>query len=95
MGCLPISTQPPYFQDRDLDIVQLSGSGPNTGRQQSSHAHQAILHPDRCEMLVPDLGADKVWRFSKNDTGKWEIRGFVQYEPGSGPRHVAFFGILN
>jgi len=88
---LPISTQPPCFPECEFDIVQLSGSGPNTERQQSSHPHQAILHPEREELLVPDLGADKVWRFSKNDTGKWEVRGCVQYQPGSGPRHVAFF----
>lgn len=90
---LPISTQPPYFQDGDLNIVQLSGSGPNTGRQQSSHPHQVIMHPEREELLVPDLGADKVWRFGKNDAGKWEIRGSVQYSLGSGPRHVTFYGI--
>lgn len=93
MACLQISTQPPYFQEQKLDIVQLSGSGPNIERQQSSHAHQAILHPERQELLVPDLGADKVWRFSKNEAGKWEICGYVQYQPGSGPRHVTFFGI--
>jgi len=89
VASLPISVQPPYIQGGELAIVQLSGSGPNKERQQSSHAHQVVLHPEREEWLMVDLGADKVWRFGKDDTGKWEIRGHVQYTPGSGPRHVA------
>lgn len=43
--------------------------------------------------MIPDLGADKVWRLSKSN-GKWEIRGHVSFTRGGGPRHVAFHGIL-
>lgn len=40
------------------------------------------------EILVPDLGADKVWRLVKNGT-IWQVAGFVQHLAGSGPRHIA------
>lgn len=82
----------PVFQSTPSALVQLSGSGPNQARQLSSHAHQAILHPDREELLIPDLGADKVWRFTKAETGKWEIGGHIKYSSGGGPRHVTFYG---
>lgn len=90
----PLSSSPPHFsQDTPTETIQLKGSGPNPDRQESSHAHQAILHPERKELLIPDLGADKVWRLSKSK-GKWEISGNVSYCPGGGPRHVAFHGIF-
>jgi len=74
-------------------------AGHNPARQESSHAHQAILHPTSGELLVPDLGADKVCRFKKTDTGKWQSKSEsgsgigmdIQYEAGGGPRHVAFY----
>ena len=50
------------------------------------------MHPEREELLIPDLGADKVWRMSKSGGEKWEIVGYVSYSPGVGPRHVAFYG---
>jgi 6-phosphogluconolactonase (cycloisomerase 2 family) len=74
-------------------------AGRNPARQESSHAHQAILHPTSGELLVPDLGADKVCRFKKTDTGKWQSKSGsgsgmdIQYEAGGGPRHVAFYSI--
>ncbi|KAG9123157.1 hypothetical protein FRC07_000170 [Ceratobasidium sp. 392] len=59
-----------------------------------SHPHQAVEVGD--EVLVPDLGADKVWRLRQQlpSTGQapvpnWQVRGFVQQPAGSGPRHIA------
>jgi len=41
------------------------------------------------EILIPDLGADKIWRLSPSaETGEWTIRGEIACEPGSGPRHI-------
>lgn len=44
---------------------------------------------------MPDLGADKTWRFIKDDKGAWSPAGHVDYKPGSGPRHVIFHGVFN
>ncbi|KAL0955550.1 hypothetical protein HGRIS_001787 [Hohenbuehelia grisea] len=91
VSVLPISTSPPYFLADAPTATQLVGSGPNAQRQESSHAHQVYTHNtlDGVELLVPDLGSDKVWRFGKSDDGSWKIRGHVAYPAGAGPRHVA------
>ncbi|KAL5483101.1 hypothetical protein ACEPAI_8330 [Sanghuangporus weigelae] len=78
--------------------LRFSGSGPCTERQVSSHPHQvyfakrgsaATLGPTD-EILVPDLGSDKVWRLSQNAEGKWEKKSEITYNLhlGGGPRHV-------
>ncbi|THH03776.1 hypothetical protein EW145_g6014 [Phellinidium pouzarii] len=55
-----------------------------------SHPHMALENGK--EVLVPDLGADKIWRLVQTapDTpGSWDIQGFIQQPNGSGPRHIA------
>lgn len=90
---IPISPEAPFIRPGGPSAtIKLSGSGPNADRQEAAHAHQVIFHPQRAELLVPDLGADKVWRLLKGDDGLWEIRGHVAYPPGAGPRHVSFYG---
>jgi len=83
----PISSTAPYFLSKEPVTHQLHGSGPNKARQDNSHAHDAVIHGE--ELLVSDLGADKTWRFTKDDSGAWKPSGFIQYEPGDGPRHLA------
>lgn len=46
------------------------------------------------ELLVPDLGADRVCRFKKVANGTWVLHGHLQYESGGGPRHVAYYSKL-
>jgi 6-phosphogluconolactonase (cycloisomerase 2 family) len=70
--------------------------GRNKARQSSSHPHQVMLNPlnqTEKELLVPDLGADKVWRLTKRSDGKWSICGHIDFEAGGGPRHVAARGV--
>ncbi|KAH8110547.1 putative isomerase YbhE [Phellopilus nigrolimitatus] len=77
---------------------QFSGTGPCTERQEASHPHQVYLathalkdgRGPSAEILVPDLGADKIWRLTKGTDGKWEQKGEVVFDkhPGGGPRHV-------
>lgn len=71
------------------------GSGPNK-RQMSAHAHDAAVDPSGRYVIVPDLGADRVfiYRFdrstrmlSKDDLNP--SRDFVS-PFGSGPRHIVF-----
>jgi 6-phosphogluconolactonase (cycloisomerase 2 family) len=71
-------------------VTQLVGCGPNKERQEGSHAHQAYYIPELGEILVPDLGGDRVYRFAK-DGSEWKIAGHIQYPEGSGPRHVVFY----
>jgi len=47
-----------------------------------------IFHPTREELLIPDLGVDKVWRLLKNKGGAWEVKDSISVEAGSGPRHA-------
>lgn len=66
------------------------GSGP-TPRQKGPHAHEAVLDPSRHFLLVPDLGADKIflYRFDAA-TRQLQPAGSEPLPPGSGPRHLAF-----
>ncbi|KZV94892.1 putative isomerase YbhE, partial [Exidia glandulosa HHB12029] len=66
-------------------ILQLEGSGPNPDRQTSPHPHHVVPYGD--EVLIPDLGSDKVWRLVKGSSGGYEVAASVDMVPGSGPRH--------
>jgi 6-phosphogluconolactonase len=69
-----------------------TGSGPNK-RQMSAHAHDAIVDPSGHYVLVPDLGADRVfvYRFDRATRvlSKDGTRDFAA-PFGSGPRHLVF-----
>ncbi|KZT51097.1 putative isomerase YbhE [Calocera cornea HHB12733] len=64
------------------------GPGPNPARQESSHPHE-VYQRSATELLVPDLGADKIWRLAPSaPTGEWAIAGDIVGPPGAGPRHI-------
>ncbi|KAI5116803.1 hypothetical protein M0805_007015 [Coniferiporia weirii] len=55
-----------------------------------SHPHMAVQNGE--EVLVPDLGADRIWRLvqaSPRTPGAWNIQGLIEQPSGSGPRHIA------
>ncbi|KAF8216415.1 Lactonase, 7-bladed beta-propeller-domain-containing protein [Mycena galopus ATCC 62051] len=90
ISIIPITSgTPPYFLPGSV-VTQLHGSGPNTERQKSSHAHQVALHSQRGELLVADLGADQVFRFTEQEDA-WILQAHVRFDPGSGPRHTAIY----
>ncbi|KAL1748644.1 Lactonase, 7-bladed beta-propeller-domain-containing protein [Schizophyllum fasciatum] len=94
VAIVPITPGLPYFVDSPRELVELRGSGPNKERQEHSHAHYAVHYPEYDELLVADLGADKVWRLKK-EGDQWIIRGEITYPAGTGPRHFALHdGIL-
>ena len=68
----------------------LDEPGPNPGRQDAPHPHQAVLDPTGSFILVPDLGADLVRVFAVGDDISVEVMEPLAVEPGSGPRHVVF-----
>lgn len=84
------------------DLVQTTGSGPNTARQAGPHAHMITFDPSRRFALLVNLGIDKtlVYRLD-TETGKLTTHDIVtdsgvteqscgQAAPGAGPRHIAF-----
>jgi 6-phosphogluconolactonase len=79
----------PYSQ-----LMQDSGKGVNSSRQEKAHVHSTIFSPDQDYVFTPDLGLDKVmiYKFDplSNKPLKSAIPSFVQTKPGSGPRHLTF-----
>ena len=71
-----------------VDFAQHIGDGPNPMRQKSAHAHQTYLVTDH-DMLVPDLGNDRLYRYRVDTTGAFVGEpGMTQLAAGAGPRHV-------
>lgn len=96
---LPISTEPPFVLTPKPWTLSFpfERPGPNKSRQACSHPHQTIFNTvdttsAEKELLIPDLGADKIWRLKKGGDGHWTIYGYVQCESGGGPRHIATCG---
>ncbi len=65
-------------------IIQCTGSGPNTTRQEHSHAHQVMPIGDSV-ILVSDLGSDTIWKY---DELTHSLSLFWKAPSGSGPRHM-------
>lgn len=75
-------------------LIEFSGNGPNTDRQDQSHIHAAVLSPDERFLYCTDLGADRLYRFKFNAGEEQPLvpdePHYVNLPAGSGPRHMAF-----
>lgn len=74
-------------------FIQHMGSGPNTRRQQSAHAHSINLDAANRRAFVADLGLDNVmvYEFDKvHGTLVPNNLPSVSLAAGSGPRHFSF-----
>ncbi len=74
-------------------VIQHQGSGPNTRRQASPHAHSINVDPAGRFALAPDLGADKVFIYRFDASAGTLVANdppAAKPAPGSGPRHFAF-----
>ncbi|SHN34529.1 lactonase family protein [Cryptosporangium aurantiacum] len=69
------------------DLVQHSGSGPRTDRQEGPHAHQVVVSDDGTVTVV-DLGIDRLVHYWLTD-GTLDQTGETVLPAGTGPRHVA------
>jgi 6-phosphogluconolactonase len=70
-----------------LDVLRFTGSGPDRDRQAAPHAHQVVWDAD--ELLVTDLGSDRIHRVSLSPDGSFETAAEPIVLPaGSGPRHL-------
>jgi 6-phosphogluconolactonase len=81
-----------------VSTIKETGSGPNR-RQASAHAHSAVVDPSGRYVLVPDLGADRVFVYGfdrtthalSSDVGVDGSSPQAFIAPlGSGPRHLVF-----
>ncbi|MGH3703248.1 MAG: lactonase family protein [Agromyces sp.] len=86
--------------DAPADVAlsaDFAGSGPNHERQESSHPHQAVVDTARDQLLVPDLGSDRVRVLALDALpealGHDEQRDIVVHA-GAGPRHLVIAGDL-
>lgn len=72
-------------------IIQFQGSGKDSVRQQSPHAHFVQSTPDNRFVLVVDLGTDRIMIF-RFDASTGELTRnsppHADLEPGAGPRHL-------
>jgi len=74
-----------------LSEWQLAGRGPDPERQQGPHAHQVVSYRD--ELLVCDLGTDRIHRLALGGDGRfsWAAEP-IQLPGGAGPRHLVIIG---
>ena len=73
--------------------IQHTGVGKNPTRQKGPHTHGAIITADNRQLIVTDLGIDKVMIYDlAAGSGKLSPAKppFVQSVPGSGPRLITF-----
>ena len=72
------------------DLLDLAGSGPVADRQAGPHAHMVAPDPNGSDVLICDLGSDRVWR-SRLDPLSGRLAPpdpAVVAAPGTGPRHL-------
>lgn len=65
------------------------GSSINKVRQSSSHAHSAVISPDKKFLFVVDLGADCIYQHQISSDGMINTMPIInKVENGNGPRHL-------
>ncbi|MBN2657645.1 MAG: lactonase family protein [Spirochaetales bacterium] len=69
--------------------ISYGGKGPDSIRQEASHAHQILLDPEETRAYICDLGTDRVHIHSLEGGLKRE-EGSLELPPGYGPRHMVF-----
>ena len=86
----------PLAQDGKLlpyaKVLQHEGSSINKIRQERAHAHAVVVDEIFNNILITDLGLDKIMVYQLDGTNeKFEakLKQTVSLPPGSGPRHIA------
>jgi 6-phosphogluconolactonase len=74
-----------------ISYEEMSGTGPNTIRQEAPHAHGVYFDRSNQHLFIPDLGIDKVLvRKFDSKSAQLSPAQDLNLLPGSGPRHMAF-----
>jgi 6-phosphogluconolactonase len=90
VAAIPVAADGTLAPTASLQIT--SGSGPHR-RQQGPHPHGVTLDPERRHLLVPDMGADRIFVYRFVHTTRTLAAHdvpFVALPPGSGPRLILF-----
>ncbi|SEH29967.1 lactonase family protein [Rhizobium sp. NFR12] len=75
--------------DDEVMVIQRTGSGPVTDRQEGPHVHQVLVMPGDRHVLVCDLGTDEIARYAFGDQGIGSEPDVVLHvSGGSLPRHI-------
>ncbi|WP_298537515.1 lactonase family protein [uncultured Algibacter sp.] len=75
----------------EISNIKHSGSSINRERQEAPHAHQVVIHPNKNQIFVPDLGIDKVKAYQlKNNLLSVDYNSDIKIPEGLGPRHLVF-----
>ncbi|KAJ4474305.1 Lactonase, 7-bladed beta-propeller-domain-containing protein [Lentinula aciculospora] len=87
-NCSFISTDP----NDPLHFLSTNSSGVAfpISQGEKSNPHMSLQYND--EVLVSDLGADKIWRLGRNDASSnssFTVQGQIDRDVGSGPRRLA------
>ena len=86
----------PVAQDGKLlphaKVLQHNGSSVNQLRQKKAHAHAVMVDEEFSNIMITDLGMDKVMVYhidSVNGEFEVKLKQEISLPPGSGPRHIA------
>lgn len=73
-------------------LVKHHGSSTNKHRQNSAHVHSLVFHPNSKQLIVTDLGTDKIYIYDVNFSSTNPITpaypAYFKVADGSGPRHL-------
>jgi 6-phosphogluconolactonase len=76
-----------------VQTVNHEGQSVVTGRQDRPHVHSVVFHPNGEQMLVGDLGTDKIFIYDFNPSFAVPFnpasQPYLEVDAGSGPRHLA------
>ena len=73
-------------------VINHKGKSINKNRQESAHVHSTVLTPDNKNLLVADLGTDKLMLYNFDDingTLTENSTASIKVNSGAGPRHIA------
>jgi 6-phosphogluconolactonase len=91
LSVLPV--QPDGSLGLATQTIQHEGRGPNPQRQEKPHVHSVNLAANNRDVIVPDLGIDKLVAYTldaRTGTLAPASPPHVAVAPGAGPRHFAF-----
>jgi len=84
------------IHDGMMDHVQTyqhEGQSIDPARQEKAHVHSTVFHPNGKQLLVGDLGTDKIHLYDFNPTYAVPFNnsdpGYIEVAAGAGPRHMA------
>ena len=90
LGVLPLDADGGFTAAGPDEVFAHAGAGPDLDRQEGPHAHFVAHAPGGAFVLVVDLGTDEIRRYRRTETGLATDGIAAAFEPGTGPRHLAF-----